>query len=142
MIGSRELQILKYLMSSQGYVASKDLQTDMDISRRQFSYSLSKINEELKYYNKRNIERISSGKLKYDITIIITTLKEPLNFKMMDDPNTEIPVSVILHILFNQPEKQLELLSALMEVIKSQDCLKNIIKGTTKEEIYNYLTIK
>lgn len=69
--------------------------------------------------------------------LVITTLKDPVYFKQMDDPEKECAVNIIIQILFDTPEKQLLLLKELMEIIKDQHFLKKVIEATDTDTIVN-----
>ncbi|WP_052123348.1 PTS sugar transporter subunit IIA [Heyndrickxia coagulans] len=71
--------------------------------------------------------------------LIVTTLEKPVKFKKMDDPDSEVNVSVIILILFDNPNKQLELLSEIMKIVKNQELLAGILKANTPEEVYQLL---
>ncbi|KYC60124.1 MULTISPECIES: PTS sugar transporter subunit IIA [Heyndrickxia] len=71
--------------------------------------------------------------------LIVTTLEKPVKFKRMDDPDSEVSVSVIILILFDNPNKQLKLLSEIMKIVKNQELLAEILKAKTPEEVYQLL---
>ncbi len=69
--------------------------------------------------------------------LVVTTLKTPLKFHQMDDPNSYCDVNIIIQILFDTPEKQLSLLKNLMKLIQNQDFLQNIKNAKDKKQIIN-----
>lgn len=71
--------------------------------------------------------------------LIVTTLKEPIKFQLMDDPEKEEDIKIIILILFDNPEKQLELLTNIMTIIQNQKLLSEILNATTSQEIYQSL---
>lgn len=71
--------------------------------------------------------------------IILTTLETPVLFRMMDDPEKEIPVQIIIHILFDKAEKQLEVLENLMKILKNQEILQRIISSEEAIDVYHLL---
>lgn len=74
--------------------------------------------------------------------LIVTTLEKPIIFNAMDNPDLEIEVDIIILILFDNPEKQLELLTNIMKIIQNQELLKEISNATTSQEVYQLLTKK
>ncbi len=69
--------------------------------------------------------------------LVITTLKDPVYFRRMDDPSKECAVNIIIQILFDNPKKQLLLLQELMKIIQNQNFLRKVIKAKDKDEIVN-----
>lgn len=61
MLGNRELQILKYFSMSNHEFSSQDILQSLEISERQFGYSLSKINNELILAQREKISRLKDG---------------------------------------------------------------------------------
>lgn len=59
--------------------------------------------------------------------LVITTLGKPIYFKQMDDPSKSCPVTIIIQILFDSPEKQLILLKELMKMIQNQKFLNKVM---------------
>lgn len=71
--------------------------------------------------------------------LIVTTLVEPIEFHLMDDPDSKVDIKIIILILFNNPEKQLDLLTNIMTIIQNQKLLSEISNATTSQEIYQLL---
>lgn len=67
--------------------------------------------------------------------LVITTLKKPIIFNRMDDPDETVSVQLIILILFDKPEKQLELLGKIMAIVQNQALLLEMLKAKTPEEI-------
>ncbi|MBG1273994.1 PTS sugar transporter subunit IIA [Lactobacillus paracasei subsp. paracasei] len=59
--------------------------------------------------------------------LVVTTFKSPVGFHQMDDPDYVIPVNVAIMILFNNPEKQPQMLKYIMGIVQSQENLHEII---------------
>lgn len=74
--------------------------------------------------------------------LVVTTLEKPIAFNLMDDPDSEVNVDIIILILFDNPEKQLDLLTNIMTIIQNQDLLTEISNATTSQEIYQLLNKK
>lgn len=71
--------------------------------------------------------------------LIIATLAQPVNFSQMDDPDLEIGVKVIILILFDKPEKQIEILEQIMKIVKDQALLKELLGAETPEKVQSLL---
>lgn len=69
--------------------------------------------------------------------LVITTLKTPINFRQMDNPDKICPVSIVIQILFDTPKKQLVLLKELMKMIQNQSFLESVKKASDKDTIMN-----
>ena len=69
--------------------------------------------------------------------LVITTLKTPINFRQMDNPDKICPVSIVIQILFDTPKKQLVLLKELMKMIQIQSFLESVKKASDKDTIMN-----
>ncbi|KLI74668.1 PTS transporter subunit IIA-like nitrogen-regulatory protein PtsN [Lacticaseibacillus zeae DSM 20178 = KCTC 3804] len=59
--------------------------------------------------------------------LVVTTFKSPVGFHQMDDPDYVIPVNLAIMILFDNPEKQPQMLKYIMEIVQSQTNLREII---------------
>lgn len=69
--------------------------------------------------------------------LVVTTLKKPLKFRQMDDPNSFCDVNIVIQILFDTPDKQLSLLKNLMKLIQDQEFLQKIKNAKDKSQIIN-----
>lgn len=67
--------------------------------------------------------------------IVITTLEDSLTFKRMDDPDESVEVKVIIHLLFDNPDKQPKLLQKLMSLVTNQSFLEEIVLADNSLEI-------
>ena len=67
--------------------------------------------------------------------LVITTLKRPVYFKQMDDPTKLCGVNIIIQILFYTPDKQVELLKQLMNLIQNQNFLQDVLDAKNKKTI-------
>ncbi|MFT8459932.1 MAG: PTS sugar transporter subunit IIA [Liquorilactobacillus ghanensis] len=59
--------------------------------------------------------------------LVVTTFKSPVGFHQMDNPNNIIPVNLAIMILFNNPEKQPQMLKYIMKIVQNQANLHEII---------------
>lgn len=65
--------------------------------------------------------------------------KEPVKFKMMGGPETELDVKLIMPLVIKDPNNQLSLLKAMMGVIQDGDLLERIRASHDKQEIIECL---
>lgn len=61
--------------------------------------------------------------------------RDPVKFKMMGGPETELDVELIFPLVIKNPEDQLNLLKAMMGVIQDGELLKRIRSSHDKSEI-------
>ncbi len=61
--------------------------------------------------------------------LVVTTFRKPVGFHQMDEPDYIIPVNLAIMILFNNPEKQPEMLKYIMGIVQSQENLNKIIEA-------------
>ena len=73
--------------------------------------------------------------------IFITVLKTPIAFFRMDEPEKTVEVSIIVQILFDNPEKQPDILKELMEIITNQRVLKEMIAAQEPKEVLRHFQI-
>lgn len=67
--------------------------------------------------------------------IVLSTLKSPLTFKRMDDPDKDVKVDIIIHLFFNTGDKKVEVLQKLMTLVQNQEKLKEILACESENEI-------
>ena len=48
--------------------------------------------------------------------IVLSTLKSPLIFKRMDDPDKDVSVDIIIHLFFNTGDKKVEVLPKILQM--------------------------
>lgn len=71
--------------------------------------------------------------------ITVMTVKEPIIFKNMADPQEDVPVSLILMLAVKDPQEQVPLLTKLMSIFGEADLLKEIYDAEKVEEIEKIL---
>lgn len=71
--------------------------------------------------------------------IVLSTLKSPIIFKRMDDPDKDVSVDIIIHLFFNTGDKKVEVLQKLMALVQNQEKLKEILKCKNENEIKNII---
>ncbi|MFT9266270.1 PTS sugar transporter subunit IIA [Oenococcus sp.] len=67
--------------------------------------------------------------------LVVTTFQEPVIFHQMDDFDKTIPVNLAIMILFNNAEKQPEMLQYIMKIVQSQQNLQAILNETDTEKM-------
>lgn len=110
MLGTREILILEKIIKS-NISNSKQLSEKLDYSKRQISYSLEKINLELKEMGLKRIVRLKSGEWLYEINSLQALLQKQLPKEKNEFPNVED---------YTEPETryQMEMLLILIETGK------------------------
>lgn len=73
-------------------------------------------------------------------TISVATLKEPIEFNVMGSDKEKIDVYIVFLLALKESNKQLNILSSLMEYFRNQETISNIYKGN-KDEIYQILKL-
>lgn len=73
--------------------------------------------------------------------VLLCTLKHPLNFQRMDDPNKEIDVSIIFLLAINSSEDHLVTLQKIISLIQDHSRLQKILNESDKNKINEILTI-
>lgn len=58
--------------------------------------------------------------------IAMGVLKEPVEFKRIDDPSASIPIKIVLMLAFTTPEDQLEALKMLVKKLQSAELFNQI----------------
>lgn len=72
--------------------------------------------------------------------IVIALLKNPVNFKRMDDPEKDVKVSIIFLLALNNPENQLKALQGITAIIQNETILQKIVTTRDKTELINILS--
>ena len=68
-------------------------------------------------------------------SICIAKLKSPINFKMMGDNKSDIPVKLIFMLAIKDPDKQLSFLRSLMAAFQNTEGIENIVSANSRSEI-------
>ena len=72
--------------------------------------------------------------------LAVATLKRPVGFKNMADPDEELPVELVIMLANKSPEEQIETLRLLAELFGEPDKLAELRSLTTGEDIAEWLT--
>ena len=67
--------------------------------------------------------------------IAIATLARPVAFGQLGDPGRTVPISIVFMLSVTQPEAQVYLLQALVDVYKEETSLRQLYAATRPEEI-------
>lgn len=59
-------------------------------------------------------------------SIVLCTLEDKISFFRMDDPDEEVPVSILILLAINEPEEQLETLQKIIGLIQDQKTMELI----------------
>jgi len=67
--------------------------------------------------------------------IAIATLAQPVSWGQLGDPGRTVPISVVFMLSVTQPEAQVYLLQALVDVYREEASLRRLYAATRPEEI-------
>ncbi len=68
-------------------------------------------------------------------TVAVATLTTPIIFKAMDNPDVDIPVSMVMMLAIDDPDKVVETLTKIISIVEDEGTLSQIMDATTKQEI-------
>ena len=72
--------------------------------------------------------------------IAIASLKNPVLFNVMGSPKEELPVSVVFLLAIKEKEKQVEIISQLLEkIIKDDYLMGKLAESRSGEEVYRII---
>ncbi|MDO4662726.1 MAG: PTS sugar transporter subunit IIA [Tissierellia bacterium] len=72
--------------------------------------------------------------------VTVCTLKKPILFGQMDDPQNKIEANIVFILAVKDPEQQVPVLAKLMEVFADSSKLKDIYESKNTDDIYEILT--
>lgn len=72
----------------------------------------------------------------------VVVLKNPVEFKMMGDPDTTLHPRIMFVLGLKEAHGQVEMLQKLIEVIQDEQLLKDILAAQTSDVIYDLLAEK
>lgn len=73
-------------------------------------------------------------------TLGVMTLKSPIEFHNMGDPDSTLKVSIIIMMAIAEPHGQITMLQKLMGIVQDQEHLEKILSFTNSEALYTDLT--
>ncbi|EOR27527.1 PTS transporter subunit IIA-like nitrogen-regulatory protein PtsN [Clostridium sartagoforme AAU1] len=71
--------------------------------------------------------------------IAFASLKEPINFNSMDDPEEEISIKLVFMLAVKDPNNHVVILQKLMEVLQNQEILSKLESCSSEEEVKDIL---
>ncbi|MGX7091148.1 PTS sugar transporter subunit IIA [Hutsoniella sourekii] len=71
--------------------------------------------------------------------IAVVTLKEPVEFKSMEDPDQSVETRLVFVLGLTKAEDQLSTLQTIIQLIQDESALEGILGAETKEELLNKL---
>lgn len=72
-------------------------------------------------------------------TISVATLKEPIIFKNMGDPEEDLKVRLIFMLAVSEPHAEVTLLKDLMGIVQNQATLQGLLDAKSDDELFNRL---
>lgn len=70
----------------------------------------------------------------------IATLKDPVQFSMMVDPEKKLNIDIVFLLAVKDPNSQIKLLKNLMSVFQNEQLLKNLKSAGNKKEVIDLLS--
>ncbi len=72
--------------------------------------------------------------------LAIGVLDKPVEFQSMDDPDKSIGVSLVIMLALSEPHGHLEMLQKVVELIKNQDDLKEIVESEDTKKVFDLIS--
>ncbi|MGC9101293.1 MAG: PTS sugar transporter subunit IIA [Caldisericum sp.] len=72
-------------------------------------------------------------------SVAVMTLLNPVIFRRMDDPNSEIQVYIVFMLAIKDPNEYVNFLGTLASKFSNNDFIKRISSETKKENVFEYL---
>jgi galactitol PTS system EIIA component len=72
--------------------------------------------------------------------IAVGILKDAILFKAMDNPESDVNVSIIIMIALKEAHGQIEMLQKIVSLVKKQDELKGILETDDADAIYQVIS--
>ncbi|MEA4873939.1 PTS sugar transporter subunit IIA [Anaerorhabdus sp.] len=69
--------------------------------------------------------------------LCVGVLKQPIKFAKMDDPDTNIDVSLIIMMALTEPHGHIEMLQKIIALIQDQELLEKVITATEPSVVYD-----
>lgn len=71
--------------------------------------------------------------------VSVATLKTPIMFNQMDDPQQIIEVCLVFMLAINNPDAQIDLLMKMSSILSNEQLLVDIVNSKNKEQILEYM---
>lgn len=72
--------------------------------------------------------------------IALATLRRPLDFANMEEPDELVPVSTVFMLALNDKDAQVEMLSTIMEAIQDEEIMKELADAADADEVKSILS--
>lgn len=73
-------------------------------------------------------------------SIAVGLLNRPVNFKAMDNPEKDVPVSIVMMLALQKAHGQITMLQKILALVKEQELLKNLLKMNDLQKIYQIIS--
>lgn len=71
--------------------------------------------------------------------LALATLKKPVIFRNMVEPEQEVPVQLVIMLALEQPKSQIEMLQQVALILQRPDVVDRLMAATTLEEVFEVL---
>ncbi len=71
--------------------------------------------------------------------LALATLKRPVVFRNMVEPEQEVPVQLVIMLALEQPKSQIEMLQQVALILQRPDVVDRLMAATTLEEVFEVL---
>lgn len=72
-------------------------------------------------------------------TLGVVTLKKPVIFKNMGDPDEDLAISIIINMAISEPHGQVPMLQKIMNIVQNQDYLKKLLSCNDATSLFKNL---
>jgi len=69
----------------------------------------------------------------------LATLKHPVTFQNMIDPDEAVPVQLVIMLALDQPKSQVEMLQQISAVLQDETAIDRLMRAQTPEDVYDAL---
>lgn len=71
--------------------------------------------------------------------LALATLKKPVIFHNMVEPEQEVPVQLVIMLALEQPKSQIEMLQQVATILQRPDVVDRLMAASTLEEVFEVL---
>ncbi len=71
--------------------------------------------------------------------LALATLKKPVIFRNMVEPEQEVPVQLVIMLALEQPKSQIEMLQQVATILQRPDVVDRLMAASTLEEVFEVL---
>jgi PTS system galactitol-specific IIA component len=65
----------------------------------------------------------------------LATLKKPVDFANMEDPDEPVSVGVVFLMALNDKDRQIDMLQQIMETVQSEDAIASLMRASSVEDV-------